>query len=74
MGTFGFIMASGHSILCGIGFFFFTKTIIANEANGDESSMTWQRIEAVVNNSSRLWAVGEVHQHYLRTRRCSSKE
>lgn len=31
---------------------FSTKTIIANEANGDGSSMTWQRMETAVDNSS----------------------
>lgn len=61
MGTFSSIMASGHPIICGVGFFFPTKTIIANEANGDGSSMTWQGIEIAVNNSSRHWPVPEVH-------------
>lgn len=73
MGTFSSIMASGHPIIRGVGFFS-TKTIIANEANGDGSSMTWQRIETAVNNSSRHWPVQEVHQQYSRTRRCSNKE
>lgn len=73
MGTFSSIIASGHPVICGVEFFF-TKTIIANEANGDGGSMTWQRIETVVNNSSRHWPVQEVHQHYSRTRRCSNKQ
>jgi len=52
---------------------FFTKTIIANEAGGDGSSMTWQGIEIVVNNSS----TGQYKKfilHYSRTKRCSSNE